>query len=593
MKEEDGMKEWISKKIKDMKLSRKMLLIYLIFAGSTCIISIIALQISFNIYDGKLYEKSLQELDFFTQQVNNSLQEIEDFSMDIAMDNNVQNKLSEIFAMDHNSTSYAYEMYQLRYMFLDELVYHPIVQNIMYTDGEKIRFLIGVDRGAIDTDSYEELLKRYHENRGGYVMQSPTKEYPYLLSGRDILEKISYTSLDYLGSLIITSDIASVIEKKNEDLEATHSNLFVYSEDGMIYQDKNAEEIPTSLPSLDKKQGYEVIRQNGQKFFMCYLKSSANDWMYVNMFPYTEVFGQTMALRYMMLIGFAAIFLLMLLAMKKIADIITRPLVQLTESMQVVATGDFKGAKVLMEGEKHDDEAGLLAQEFQVMLEQIDELIHENYEKQILLKDTKYKMLQAQINPHFLYNTLNAINWMVKAKRNDDAGKMIIELGQLLHASFAQDPYTTVSGEVQAAKSYITIQQFRYGTRIEFSVRTKGDLEDYIVPRMILQPLIENAIYYGAEGTLNNSRVEVLAKEEKDGILLEVSDSGCGMTEEELKKVRNFEMNTKGHGIGLKNIRERLNISYEQYEFTIDSQIGKGTTIRIRIPKIKGELYDV
>ncbi len=586
------MKEWLRKQLEDMKLSRKMILVYLIFAGISSTISIIALQVSFNIYDEKLYEKSLQELEFFTQQVNASLQEIEDLSMDIAMDNGVQRKLSEIFSMDHSSSGYAYEMYQFRYMLLDELIYHPVVQNIMYTDGEKIRFQIGVDRGSIGEEMYESLMERYHEKRGGYVMQPPTEGYPYVLSGRDILERISNTSLDYLGSLIITSDIAGVIERKNDDLEAVNSNLFVYSEFGMIYQDKDVENVP-ELPSLDKKKGYQVIRQEGQKYFMCYLKSSANDWMYVNMFPYTEVFGQTMAVRYMMLAGFATMFLVTILALKKIADIITRPLVRLTESMQVVATGDFRKAKELMEGEKRNDETGLLAQEFQIMLEQIDVLIHENYEKQLLLKDTKYKMLQAQINPHFLYNTLNAINWMVKAKRNDDAGKMIMELGHLLHASFAEDPYITMAGEVQVAKSYITIQQFRYGNRVEFSVTTEGNLEDYIVPRMVLQPLIENAINYGVEGTLSNSKVEVIVKEEPEGILMEVSDSGCGMTKEELEDVRNFQVKPKGHGIGLKNIRERLNISYEKYEFMVDSQIGRGTKIRIRIPKIKGEVHNV
>ncbi len=586
------MRKRLLTRLKNMRLSRKMILVYIIFAGISCIISITALQVSFNIYDEKLYEKSLQELDFFTQQVNASLQEIEELSMDIAMDKEVQNKLSQIFAMDPDSSGYAYEMNNFRYMLLDRLAYQPTVQNIMYTDGQKVRFLIGVDRGAIEDAVYEELLEQYHERRGGYVMQPPTGEYPYLLSGRDILERISNTSLDYLGSIIITSDIAGVIKRKVNALEADHSKLFVYSEGGMIYQEEDMAEA-FRLPFLNKKQGYEIIRRKGQKYFMCYLKSSSNGWMYVNLFPYSEVFGQTMALRYLMLIGFAAVFLMTLLAMEKMSNVITRPLVRLAETMQVVATGDFEGAKILMEGEKHNDEAGLLAQEFQIMLEKINVLIRENYEKQLLLKDTKYKMLQAQINPHFLYNTLNAINWMVKAKRNDDAGKMIMELGYLLHASFAEDPYITVEDEVHVAKSYITIQQFRYGARAEFTVITEGNLEEYIIPRMVLQPLIENAIYYGVEGALGNSKVEVVAKEEAERIVLEVSDTGSGMTEEELESVRNFRVKPKGHGIGLSNIRERLNISYDNYEFTIDSRVGEGTVIRIRIPKIKGEGYHV
>lgn len=576
----------------DMKLSRKMIGVYLLFAGISSIISIIALQVSLNIYDEKLYEKSLQELDFFIQQVNQSLKEIEDLSFNIAMNNEVQYKLARLSELDQDAGSYDYEMYLFRDLLIDELAKLPYVQNIMYSNDDKIQFLLGVDRGMISQSTYDSLMDRFREKRGGYVYQSPTKEYPYLLSGRDILEKISNTSLDYLGSLIITSDIAAVIKNKIDSLEAEHSKLFVYSQDGVVYQDEEMEHI-SNISSYDQEQGYEVIRYQNQKYFVCYLKSSVNEWTYVNAFKYSEVFGQTLKVRYMMLMGFALIFLLTVLAMRKVANIITRPLVRLTESMQIVATGDFQGAKVFMQGEHSNDETGMLAQEFHIMLEKIDVLIKENYEKQILLKDTKYKMLQSQINPHFLYNTLNALNWMIKAGRNDEAGKMVMELGHLLHASLAENPYISVSGEVDVAKSYITIQKFRFGKNINFVVATEGNLDNYIVPRMILQPLIENAINYGVEGKLSIGKIEVCVKEEEEAILLQVVDSGRGMTEEEVENIKNLRITPKGHGIGIMNIRERLNITFDSYEFHIDSKMGEGTAISIRIPKISREVIHV
>ena len=368
------------------------------------------------------------------------------------------------------------------------------------------------------------LMDQFHEARGGYVAQNPTLDYPYLVSGRDILE-IKNASLDYLGSLLLVSDISGMIEAKNDSLESEHSTLFVYSRDGMIYEEDGAF---VQLPDFENVKGYEIIRQGGEKYFMCYLKSSVNQWMYVNIFPYSEIFGQTMTVRYLLLGGFAIVFIALVFIMKKVSDIITRPLNTLTESMQIVETGDFKGAKQVLEHEVRNDEAGLLAQEFQVMLDKIDYLIHENYEKQILLKDTNYKMLQAQINPHFLYNTLNALNWMVKGKRNEDAGKVIMELGKLLRASFAREPYTSVADELETARGYMTIQSYRYQSRAEFVVDTEGKLEDYMIPRMILQPLIENAIYYGVENSLNKCCVTVHVKEQDNAILLEVGDNGSG-----------------------------------------------------------------
>ena len=198
-------------------------------------------------------------------------------------------------------------------------------------------------------------------------------------------------------------------------------------------------------------------------------------------------------------------------------------------------------------------------------------------------------MLQAQINPHFLYNTLNAIHWMIRAKKNDAAGKMIVELGTLLRASFDENLYTTVEKEIDMVRSYIEIQRYRYEDRAEFSVKTVGRPGEYVMPRMTLQPLVENAIFYGADVMTEICCIDITVTEEEESILFEVKDSGPGIRKEDLEKVRNFTVQPKGHGIGIKNIYERLRVTYDKFDFTIDSEEGKGTAIRIRVPKQKAE----
>lgn len=584
------MKVHWKKKLRDIKLSKKMLFVYAVFAGVSCIISIIALQKSLNIYDSKLYEKSLQELDFFTQQVNTSLNDIEKVSSSIALNTEIQNQLALMESYEYMSAQYSLGLYQLREMIEDELVSAAAVKNIIYTDKKEAEIKAGTDTGKIGEDEFKEILEDFQGARGGYISKNPTADYPYLLSGRDILERKN-ASLDYLGSLILTSDISGIIGQNSDSLEAAHSTLFVYSEDGMIYQDET-QAVP-KLPDMDHTKGYEVVHIQGEKYFMCYLRSSMNDWMYVNIFPYSDIFGQVMNVRYLLIGGFLILFICMVVVMRKMSVVIVRPLNQLTESMRIVEKGDFKGAKQVLDKDLSNDETGLLAQEFKVMLDKIDILIYENYEKQLLLQDTKYKMLQAQINPHFLYNTLNALNWMVKGKRNDDAGKVIIELGKLLRASFAKDPYTTVAGELDVAKGYIVIQKYRYQNRVEFEVSEEGNLDQYMIPRMILQPLIENAIYYGVDTSLERCRITVCVKEELEAVSLTVEDTGPGMEPEELEKVRNGTAVPKGHGIGIKNIRERLKITYEDSEFSIESRKGYGTKIQIRIPKICSEVDHV
>lgn len=584
----------ISVYFRNMKLAKKMIFVYAVFLGIIVLITTGALQISLGIYDEKLYEKSLQELDFFSQKVNDSLQDVENLSYSIAMDTEIQEQLAKLDGLNELSADYSYEMYVFRSMLINELYSHEIIKNITYTDRDNTTFTVGEDTGSIDEMEYGQLLEDMAAGRGAYVEYPPTEDYPYMVSGRDILESLN-ASLDYLGSLIFVSDVSGLIQEKTEQLDVQSSALMVFSEDGMIYQ--GTEFDKSQLPDMEKQQGYEISRLGGQRYFICYLKSSLNGWTFVNLFPYSEIFGQVMAVRYLLVGGLLVLFAVTAVVMKKLAHIITRPLEKLTDSMQVAETGDFRkaGEKVSaeMSAEPRLDEVGQLSQEFGVMMEKIDTLIHENYEKQILLKDTKYKMLQAQLNPHFLYNTLNALNWLVRAGRSQEAGMMIMRLGDLLRAAFSKKSYATVEEEVGLVKSYIAIQEIRYRSRAEFTVDVSGELEPYVIPRMTLQPLVENAISYGVDPSPETCRITVTVREEENDIFLEVRDTGPGMTADELEDVRNFRIKPRGNGIGLNNIRERLKIAYEESEFRIDSAPGEGTVVQIRIPKKREEEEDV
>ncbi len=570
------------KKYRDLKLAEKMIIVYILMLGICFFISIAALQVSFNIYDGKLYEKSLQELDFFTQEVNRNLDEVETISYNIAMDLKIQEQLSKMKRMEHFSADYSYEVYQLRLLFDKELTNSDIISNMAYTDGDKIQFIVGIATGTVSEKLYNSVMNRIHEAKGAYIVQQPTAEYPYLLAGRDIRKYID-VSLEYLGSLLITCDISSMIEKNINDLEAESSGLCVYSDEGVIYE--NQEHMMERLPILEGDSGYQIIKEHGQRYFVCHLKSAKTGWIYVNVFPYSEIYGQNQNLRYLMVGGFLVLFLVSALILKKLAHMIVKPLEHLTESMQIVENGDFDKAREFLGTNMQKDEIGLMTREFRVTLDKIDNLIHENYEKQLLVKDTKYKMLQAQINPHFLYNTLNSINWMIRAKKNDEAAEMTVALGTILRSALNEQQYVTIEEELDSLRKYMTIQEYRYRKRVIFSVECEVSGK-YLIPHMTLQPLVENSIYHGVEKMLTPCMVFVAIKEDGDEILITVSDNGPGMTEEELEAVRSFTAKSKGHGIGLKNIYERLRMAFDQdAEFNICSTYGDGTIVTIRIPK--------
>ncbi len=561
-----------------------MIVVYMFLLGICLFICISALQISLRIYDGRLYEKSLQELDFFSQEVNRRIDDVEKLSYNIALDPSIQDQLDKITTINYLSSEYSYEMYRFRMMLEKELSTNEWIKNIVYTDGQKTKFTVGMNTSEIPSDVYGRLLSQFHEAEGGYVEYLPFREYPYLLSGRDIRSYVGSVSLEYLGSLIFTCDIAGIIQNSIDSLEVQSAALCVYSDSGLIYE--NQEGMYGKLPDFTEKKGYQIFKIDGVRYFLCYLKSSKNGMVYVNMFPYSEIFRQNQMVKYGCILGFFFLFMTAAIVVNKISHMLTKPLEHLTESMHIVETGDFQRARMVLKVEENKDEIGQLSQEFNLMLQKIDNLIHENYKKQLLIRDTRLKMLQAQINPHFLYNTLNAINWMIRIKRNDDAAKMIVVLGDIMRASFSKKQYVTLQEEIKLVQNYMTIQQFRYPEHAVFEIVTEGNLDEYQVPHMFIQPLVENAIHYGVENSLDPCKVTVKVWEQEKDILIEVADTGPGMDQSELEEVQNFTVKPKGNGIGLKNIYDRLCIIYENPEFIVESKSGEGTTVRIRITKI-------
>lgn len=578
--------EWWRTKFKNITLTRKMLLVYAVFAGFFFGVSILAFQGSTDVFEKKLYDNSIRELDYYAKDVKDSLQRVSDRSYEMLLDSELQSILGKLQQTKPETLEYNQLLTSIRWSLVNDKNLKSDIQTIYYIDNYGNTVESGQAAWEIPEEEKDVFMQKIRDSNGEAVFYGPTKKCKYLLCGRKMLNWQDM-SLENMGTLMLVCDVGQMIERDKKLLEAEHASMFVYTDDHMIYQD--IEESLPPLPQNKDGQGHKVLNYQGERYFMCYLSTSENGWMYVNFFPYSDVYGQIERVRNLALCSFCVVFVLLLFLIHRISEIITRPLETLVRSMQVVENGDFESAKQIPMDAEREDEVGLLTKEFRVMLDQIDVLVKENYEKQFLLKDTKYKMLQAQINPHFLYNTLNVIHWMIRAKENEKASRMIVELGALLRASFNENPYITVEEEIGMLENYLKIQRYRYEDRADFAVEKNGNPGKYIMPRMTLQPLVENAIFYGADQMEDVCHIKITITEEENNILFEVKDNGPGMTEEELEGVRKFTVKPKGHGIGIKNICERLNITYEAFQFQIESKVGKGTLIRIRVPKLRTE----
>lgn len=573
----------IIRKFLDWRLSRKLLFIYVVLLALSFFIVAVTLNYWLAVYDEKLYEKSVQELDFFSQQIGEEIDKIDTLSRTIAVDGRIQQQLSQMKLLVPGTAEYFHTMYNLRPMLLEKLYLTDFVDNIVFTDPFGHSITVGSATQGETKARIDQLQTDFEAAKGAFILSSPNASSPYLLSGRS-LYKSTDMSLDYLGSIRLTTDISKIMNRKIEALTNKPTELLLMNDAEIIYQ-SSAMNGDILSGDMDTEYGYKIVSIERMKYFVCWQTSAKTGWKFINAFVYSELYGVTMLARYSMLFGVLVMLIASTILMRRIAFMITKPLQKLSESMEVVEQGDFAQAINLLPKEPNKDEVGMLTRQFSTMVDRIDLLIYENYEKQLLLKDTRYKMLQSQINPHFLNNTLNTINWLVRGKRNEEASKIIMQLGGILSSAMSLDAYTTVAAEVELVRNYIGIQQVRYKNRVAFSIETNGELDQYYLPHFTLQPLVENAICHGVEKAIHACVVSVLVQEEPDSIYLRVADTGPGMTPQQLELVRSFEAKSHGHGIGLKNISERISLAYETSEFLISSEPGNGVTIEIRVPK--------
>lgn len=229
-----------------------------------------------------------------------------------------------------------------------------------------------------------------------------------------------------------------------------------------------------------------------------------------------------------------------------------------------------------------------LSDSFEHMVLRIQELMTTVREEEINLRKTELKALQAQINPHFLYNTLDSIAWMCEQGRNADAVRMVHALARLFRISISRGhELIPIAKEIEHAESYLQIQMYRYKNQFTYDFDVDPDCLGYYCNKITLQPIIENSINHGLDLMVDEGRIDVLVRQDGDDIVFSVRDNGVGMSEEQIEAIMQHGP-TDRTGIGIKNVNDRLKIYFgKSYGLHITSEPDVGTCVEIRMPKIK------
>lgn len=235
-----------------------------------------------------------------------------------------------------------------------------------------------------------------------------------------------------------------------------------------------------------------------------------------------------------------------------------------------------------------------LSSSFGHMVVRIQRLMEKVRQEEISLRKTELKALQAQINPHFLYNTLDSIAWMCEEERTKEAVEMVNALARLFRISISKgNELIPLEKELQHAQSYLKIQNYRYKNQFTYHFEVEESCLSYLCNKITLQPIIENAIYHGLDRMVEEGHIEIGIHMEGDAIMMTVEDNGVGMTEEQCREILHREAGDRT-GIGIKNVNDRIQIYFgEAYGLHITSELDVGTRVEIRIPKIQEGEYEI
>lgn len=543
------------------------------------------------IYDKQLYDKSSRLLNLSLTTVDAELQRLESLSFNIMSDDQIQQSLKELAGNPSDYTAYTTRSVLGKRIWSITSAMDRYVQSVHLIDpqGKSNEYGEGL---PTPVQKFNQLIHEAKLGEGAIRWVNPEESDPTLILVREIRSYEPLT-LKPLGFLIIRINIKKLVEDYAATV-AENSDIIIMSEQSMVYPYQElSDQTGQALRILSSQNGYSIGEINGEASFVSQILSPYTGWSYYNVVAYNQIFQTIIWLKNLMIVLFAAAAIVMVIMGLAFARSLTKPIEALINQMKDIQKGDLGHVEqefVQIHPYEQMDEVGLLHRTFRLMMTRINTLITENYAKQLVIKETEFKALQAQINPHFLYNTLDSINWLAQKNKQDDISSMVVSLGFLLRASISLQQNTiTIGKEMEIIDHYIRIQTYRFRDRLDFQMDIPDQYHAVLIPKLTLQPLLENAIKYGLEPVIGICRIRIYAETEEDLLILIVEDSGPGLEEDYLLRLVSGETVTKSTGIGLSNIQERMKMVFgEAYGIQLESQKGIGTKVKVLIPLQKG-----
>ncbi|XOI99281.1 cache domain-containing sensor histidine kinase [Paenibacillus polymyxa] len=398
-----------------------------------------------------------------------------------------------------------------------------------------------------------------------------------------------------------------VVRMQRSFFQLNDSNGSDGSQDSIMLLDGAGEVVTSDLEiNLDPKailDSGSVVQNGEESYIVVRQKSELTGWTLAVLTPLRETTEGVSILRTALLVSGMIGVVLFLIMSFFLSTMITRPLIRLMRAMRSAQPGAMRPNLMV----SFTMEINELNDVYNQMVYRQNELTRVVHEKEVMQSRAELKALQSQINPHFLFNTLEAFYWSLEEKGDEEMARMVVAMSRLFRyiiSSSQQDEWVTIADELEHAERYLQIMQMRLGERMQWEIQLSNTVRKVAIPKLLIQPLVENAILHGIESKLGPGKISIHvdASTEKNLVRIEVRDDGPGMDESRLQSVIHAlhggpAVSKKGTGVGLINVHRRLKLYFgsqlgERCKLSITSKVGEGTVICFEIPKGTEVAYD-
>lgn len=565
----------------------------------TAALSISSYYISVRILKDKVSASYVEAATYIGNSIEKELKQVERLSDYIFANSEIQRSLQTTYTDELEYFNDFKNINEILNEYATGSSIYPFVNSIILLGNNDKYFFLGnmpyyhTDENIKKTWWYDKALK--YDGRILWMGVAPTNEkfltdnkYSVMLSRA--IKQGNYGDITGISYISIRNDLFTQILNKTPFTSQNHI-LIVDNQNKIVYH-PDINMISTKYDGIKEMaasaNSYFISDKYNPKCLIAYYHIKNYDWWVIEKIPLSELFNENKIIFNVTLVVFILSFIVTAFIWFLVSSSIVNPIKKLTQTMKSVRQGNLK----VRFDYPANDEIGVMGGNFNYMLERIESLLEELLEEQAKEKDAEYQALQAQINPHFLYNTFNTIRWMAIIQKADNIREMVEALGRLIrNTTRKMDQFITIEEEIKNLEDYIYIQKIRYKDKFEVMFDVDNRILQYRCIKFILQPLVENAIFHGIEPKDSHGFIMVTARLKEKDIEFFVKDNGVGMTKTQIDNVMSGTKKRDGfNAIGIKNINDRVKIAYgDKYGIKIESEPGCYTSIVLTIPVKDGD----